>query len=67
MSYQDPEKSKDVDDQYYAFDQRELFGEERVKEDRNGCHGDDHECCVPCCGRIAWVIQDDDTLDLSSH
>jgi hypothetical protein len=22
---------------------------------------------VPCCGRVAWVVQDDDALDLSSH
>lgn len=67
FAYQDPEEAKDMDDQYYSFNQRKLLGEESVEENGDGCHGDDHECCMPCGGDIIWVVQDDDSLDLSSH
>jgi len=42
MSYQNSEEAKDVDDQYHTFNQWKLFGEERIEEDGNSCHGDDH-------------------------
>lgn len=56
-----------MDDQDHAFNQWKLLGEESVEQNRNGCHGDYHECCVPCCGGVVWVVQDDDPLDLGGH
>ena len=67
MSYQDPEEPKDVNDQDHAFDQWKLLGEESVKQDGDGCHGDDHKRCVPCFRRVVRIVQDNDALHLGSH
>ena len=66
-SYQDPEEAKDMDDQDHAFNQWELLGEESVEQNRDGCHGNDHERGVPWQRLVAWVVQDDDALDLGGH
>ena len=56
-----------MDNQYHAFDQWELLSEKCVEKNGNGCHSDDHECCVPWLRDVIYIVQSDDALDLSGH
>lgn len=66
-SYQDTEKAEDVQNQHDTLNQRKPFHQESVEEDGEGRDGKGKECSVPFLWNIVGVVEDDQTLDLSTR
>lgn len=64
---QDSEETKDVDDQYYAFDQWQFLSKEGVGKDCDCCYRDDYESRVPWLSNVVRIVECDDALDLGGN
>lgn len=57
-----------MDDQYHAFDERELFGEERIEDDAkpDDCHHEERSMPAFEVVRVE-IVQNDQSLNDGSH
>jgi hypothetical protein len=65
-SNEDGEEAEDMKDQDCALNQGELSREQCVEDYREACDRDDQERTVPSFRDVGWVIEDDETLYLST-